>query len=166
MKNDPQLLYKVMRHFVGMQKIEVFDFLQKIEVLLLQASSPLTKTSIRDIMNKNIKPDNVTVHFTILSNGNLCYCIGSNDWLEIYKEQKTGIGKLCIFNAYYFKIKNPFSEIKRLTADNLLESFKNTKEEIEIIDFLRKHRITKKEKFIEKLLLLDVLNKNSKGIKN
>ncbi len=162
MKNQHQLLYKVMRHFVGMQRIDVFDLLFKIEILLSYTSKPLAKSSLKHIIEVNTDLLRNTNPFliTVLPNGNFCECVGVNDWLYIYKEQKKGIYKWKIFDTYYFKIKHPFSEIKKLTKKNLLEGFQDTSEEVDILDFLKKNRGAKKEKFIQNLLLLDIYNTN------
>ncbi len=158
MKNEQQLLYKVIQNFEGMQKIDVFDMLQKMEMLLFYISSPITKDSIREIMSVSFNKSQCfdTTRPTILPNGNFCECIGTNDWICIYKEQKKGIGRWNVFNTYYFKIKDPFFDIKRLTKEDLLESLRDTAEEIEIIDFLRKNRSANKEEFIKRLLLLNL----------
>ncbi len=149
-----------MRQCVGMQRIDVLDLLLKIEILLSYSSGPLTKNQIKYLIeiDKGVKEDLDTYSFTTLPNGRLCKCIGTNDWLYIYKEQKKGIYKWKIFDTYYFKIKHPFSKIAKLTKKNLLESFQDTSEEVDIRDFLTKNRSIKKKKFIRKLLKVNLHN--------
>ncbi len=141
-----------------MQNIEVLDLLFTIEVLLSYTSGPLTQKSIKNMVEMSTALDKGASFASgfMLPNGNFCTCIGTNDWLFIYKEQKKGIYKYKMFDTYYFKIKDPFFEVQKLTEDNLLESFQNTAEEVDIHDFLRKNRGVKKEQFIKKLLCLDL----------
>ncbi len=158
MKNEHQFFYKIMRYFEGMQKIDVLDILHEMEILLLHAASPITKDNIRKVISYNIKKDQKfnSFTFTILPNGNFCQRVGTNDWLSIYLEQKRSIYSWSIFDTYYFRIKHPLSKIQKLTKRNLLESFQNTSEEVEILDFLRKNKSFKGKKFIKKLLLFNV----------
>lgn len=156
MKNEQQQLYTLMQHFIGMQKIEVLDLLQELEILLFEVSSPVTKTAIREAVLSNTKTKNTTdgFLFTILPNGNFCNCIAQNDWLYLYKEQRLGVYKYPIFDRYYFKLKNPFAEITLLTEENLKDSFINHDQEVEIHEFLRKNRRWNSKKRIRKLLAL------------
>ena len=41
MKTHQQRLYKILSHFEGMSKLDAFDLLHKMEVLLFYAKSPL-----------------------------------------------------------------------------------------------------------------------------
>ncbi len=158
MKKEYELLYKVVKNFEGMQKIDVFDMMHKLEILLFYAPSPVTRESIKNIINADIDEnyDIDPFHFTLLPNGNFCNFIGSNDWIHIYKEVKKGIGKLSMFDSYYFKTKHAPLELVKLTKCNLLENFKSTAEEVDILDFLNKNHNIKKSVFIDKLLLLDL----------
>jgi len=92
MKQEHQLLYKVMRNFEGMQKIEAFDLLHRMEVLLFYAKSPLQLDHIKQIITDGIQQGSDIAFdpfgFTILPNGNFCEFEGSNEWIHIYKEKK------------------------------------------------------------------------------
>ena len=157
MKKEHQVLLKVMKNFEGMNKLDVLDMLQKIEVLLFYASSPINKYSIKCIIeadldqNKNIDP----FHFTILPNGNFCEFVGSNSWLHLYKEQRRGIFRFSIFDRYYFKTKYAPLELLRLTKRNLLENTENTAKEDTIKTFLKKHKPNQKEVHSGNLVLLN-----------
>ncbi|WP_299187680.1 hypothetical protein [uncultured Aquimarina sp.] len=155
MKEEQQLLYKVMRNFEGMQKIEVFDLLHRIEVLLFYAKSPLRAGHIRRIINSDVNQKGKLdpFGFTILPNGNFCEFEGSNDWIHIYKEVKEGFSKCNPFTTYYFKTKYAPLELLKLTKKNLLENVHNTPHEIEIATFLSVHTISKKDSQGDLLLL-------------
>ncbi len=157
-RNEHQLLYKVLQHFDGMQKIDVFDLLHKIEVLLFYASSPLEQKDIIQIIqaDRETSCDSCPFEFTMLPNGNICQFVGASDLPHIYKEQKRNFGFNSIFEAYYFKTKYEPLILTKLTKKNLLKSVKDTAEEIEILEFLGKNKITKKDKNTKRILLLDL----------
>lgn len=161
-KQEHAQLFKVMRTFEGMNKLDVFDILHKIEVLLFYTKSPITKEGIAKIINNEMNPDNYKdkdvdpLHFTILPNGNFCEFVGSNNWLHIYKEQKKGILRYGLFDTYYFKTKYAPLELSKLTKKNLLEYLENTPEESKVIRFLKSHKVNKKDVITGKLLLLDI----------
>lgn len=156
MKKEQQHLYKIMRHFEGMQKIEVFDLLHKMEVLLFYAKSPLKSSQIRKIITTHLYEESEIdpFEFTILPNGNFCEFEGRNDWIHIYKETKRGIGKLNPFTTYYFKTKYAPLELLKFTKKNLLESVEKTKHQEIVKNFLSTHKITKKDKKTNNKLLL------------
>ena len=153
-----QLVYKVMQHFEGMQKIEVFDLLHRIEILLYYTKSPINNTQIRQIISSNIGQENGIdpFGFTILPNGNFCEFVGSNDWIHIYKEVKRGFGSWNPMTTYYFKTKYAPLELLKLTNKNLLENIHNTDHEIHLAKFLATHKISKKDRVTGKLLLLEI----------
>ncbi|WP_108802138.1 hypothetical protein [Aquimarina sp. Aq107] len=155
MKQEQHLLYKVMRHFEGMQKIEVFDLLHRMEVLLFYAKSPLKAEHLKQIITSDIdqESDVDPFGFTILPNGNFCEFEGSNDWIHIYKEVKRGFSKCNPFTTYYFKTKYAPLELLKLTKKNLLENVHNTPHEIEIAVFLSVHAISKRDSQGNLLLL-------------
>ncbi|WP_027394092.1 hypothetical protein [Aquimarina latercula] len=155
MKQEQQLLYKIMRNFEGMQRIEVFDLLHRIEILLYYAKSPLKLDHLKRIITSDMDQESAVdpFGFTILPNGNFCELEGSNDWIHIYKEVKQGFSKCNPFTTYYFKTKYAPLELLKLTKKNLLENVHNTPHEIEIATFLSVHTISKKDSQGDLLLL-------------
>ncbi|KAA1245783.1 hypothetical protein [Aquimarina sp. RZ0] len=158
MKNENYSLYTIMQHFEGMQKIEVFDLLHKMEILLFYTSSPITKDGIIQVINSGLdgSRDVDPFQFTILPNGNFCEFIGSNDWLHIYEENKRGWMKWSPFSTYYFKTKYAPLELLPLTKKNLLDNLKGTAEEAKVVRFLKQHRISKKDPHTDTLLALNL----------
>ncbi|WP_010181351.1 hypothetical protein [Aquimarina agarilytica] len=158
MKSEHHLLLKVMKNFEGMNKIDVFDMLQKIEVLLFYASSPITKYSIKSIIEADLdqKKDVDPFHFTILPNGNFCEFKGSNAWLHLYQEKRRGIFRFSLFNRYYFKTKYAPLELLILNKRNLLENIENTPLESKVKIFLKKHRPAEKDAITDRFLILDL----------
>lgn len=158
-KSEHAQLFKVMRNFEGMNKLDVFDILHKIEVLLFYSKSPITREGITKIINAEMeeRKDEVDpLQFTILPNGNFCEFVGSNSWLHLYKEQKKGVFRYSLFDTYYFKTKYAPLELSKLTKKNLLEYIDDTPEEAQIQHFLKSHRITKRDVVTGKLLLLEL----------
>ena len=157
MKKEQQLLYNIMRHFEGMQKIEVFDLLHRMEVLLFYTKSPISNTEIKQIITSNMdqEHDIDPFGFTILPNGNFCELEGSNDWIHIYKEVKRGFAAWSPITTYYFKTKYAPLELLKLTKKNLIENVENTPIASEIQDFLKTNKVTKKDPQ-GKILLLSI----------
>ncbi|WP_299224209.1 hypothetical protein [uncultured Aquimarina sp.] len=155
MKQEQQLLYKVMRNFEGMQKIEVFDLLHRMEVLLYYVKSPLQSDHLKRIISSDMDQESIVdpFGFTILPNGNFCEFEGSNEWIHIYKEVKRGFSRCNPITTYYFKTKYAPLELLKLTKSNLLENVQNTPHEIEISAFLIAHNISKRDSQGNLLLL-------------
>ena len=155
-ENKEQLLLKVMKNFEGMNKLDVFDMLQKIEVLLFYVSSPITKLSIKSVIEADLdqKKDVNPFHFTILPNGKFCKHVGANDWLSIYKEQKKGLFSYKLFDAYYFKTVYSPLKIHKLTNKNLKRSLAGTPKENSIKLFLSFTHCRKRRKDNGKFYIL------------
>lgn len=149
-----------MQLFEGMNKLDAFDVLHKIEVLLFFAKSPITKEGIINIMNTEMDIGNDSVddplHFTILPNGSICELVEHNTYLHIYKKQRRGILKYIFFDLYYFKTKHAPLELLKLNKRNLLQQLENTPEEKRIKQFLQKNYAYKKDNITKRLLILDV----------
>ncbi|RZS99460.1 hypothetical protein [Aquimarina brevivitae] len=158
MKQNYKQLYKIVTQFEGMPKIEVFDILHKIEVLLYYAPGPLTRTTIKNLLDAEVVTDQEIdpFHFTILPNGNFCEFIDSNSWLHIYKEQKRGLWRLPVFDTYYFKTRYAPLELVQLTRNNLITHLENKWEETSVRAFLDKHHPTDRDKHTGKFLVLRV----------
>ncbi|WP_299243576.1 hypothetical protein [uncultured Aquimarina sp.] len=158
MKQEQQLLYKVMRNFEGMQKIEVFDLLHRMEVLLYYAKSPLQSDHLKRIISSDMDRESAVdpFGFTILPNGNFCEFIGSNGVLHIYKEVNRFLPDWPIFNSYHYKSKYLPLELKKLTRRNLLKSFEGKPYQEKIKDFLKMNKVTKKDLITNKMLLLNL----------
>ena len=158
MKNEYRILYKIAKNFEGMQKIEVFDVLHKMEVLLFYASSPVSKDNVRKILKSDIdnQSDIDPFYFTILPNGNLCEYIGSNNWLHIYQENNKFLPDWGLFRIYYFKTIHSPIQLKKLTKKNLQENVKGKYMEREVSNFLEKYTVTKRNRITNSLLLLEI----------
>jgi len=157
MTNQQKLLREIVKKFHGLNKIDAYELTHKLETLLFYASSPLNTTNLTQILTAEFTPSDEIdpFHFTILPNGNFCEFDGSNDWLHVYKENKRILPNWSIFNTYYFKTKFAPLELLKLTKKNLLENLHNTEKEEEIINFLKKNSLTKKDIITDKLLILE-----------
>lgn len=156
-KNDTQLLNKVLQNFEGMQKIDSFNLLHKIEVLLFYAKTPLTIENINEILDSSIDPLEIDpFQMCVLPNGNFCEFIGSNNWLHIYKEYRKGLDRLKIRPSYYYRTKYAPLELLKLTKKNISESVANTDIASEVALFLKNNKVTKKDIIANKILLLEV----------
>jgi len=145
MKNENQQLYKVLQHFEGMQKIDVLDLLHRLEVFLFELPSPITKRSLQKAMHNTIAQNLACDHYhrILLPNGDICNLVGANDWIYIYQKEQKRLLKLLGFTTYYFTTSRFSIQLKKLHHKNLHNAFKNTAEEVDILDFLQKNnRVT------------------------
>jgi len=140
-------LAKVLNEFEGLKKIEAFEMLSKLELLLFYAPNPIRFEELEGIKLSNFQK-NVDIdpfQFIPLHNGNFAQLVGCNHIMYIYKEHKKMMPNWLPIHTYYFKSKyNPLEAIK-LTKANILEVFENSHEEKGILAFLTKHSIKKND---------------------
>ncbi|WP_271782359.1 hypothetical protein [Aquimarina algiphila] len=160
MSKEHRIMRKMIKHFSGLNKLEAFDILQKMEVVLYYASSPLkTKDLEQIIVSGSKKGDEIDpFHFTFLPNGNLCEFVGSNEWLQIYQENNRFLPDWSMFRTYYYKTVYAPLELRKLTKNNLLKSLEGESNEQNVRRFLKNHRITKRDIITDRLLILDMLS--------
>jgi len=158
MEHQPKKIVPILKHFQGMNKIDAFNIIHKLEVLLYYLPNPINMNNVNpndiisEIENKKIDP----FHFSILPNGKPCEFVGQNDWLHIYKAHSTSIFSRYLINNYYFKTKYNPLELKKLTKKNLLHNLKDKSEEIKVVEFLLKYKVTKKNLITDKFLILSI----------
>ena len=157
MKDQNELLYEIVKKLNGLSKIDAYEITHKMETLLFYASNPLDIKNLEQILASDFDTtDEVDpFHFTILPNGNFCEFDGSNEWLHVYKENKRTLPNWSVFDTYYFKTKYAPLELVKLTKKNLLENVHGTEKEQEVLNFLKKHRVSKKDMITDKVLILD-----------
>ena len=78
---EHKILQKVLKQFDGMTKIDAFDLLQKIEVLLQGQSSPIQYEHLKMKMDKNFIQNAVVP----IGNSGYCYLVDSSHRLKIYE---------------------------------------------------------------------------------
>ncbi|RZS99145.1 hypothetical protein [Aquimarina brevivitae] len=158
MKNEHQLLLKVSENFEGMHNLDIFDLLHKIEMMLYYLPSPLHKAQLKQAIAVNLGSDREIdfFHFTILPSGNFYEFLTSNNWLQIYKEQKRALMRVFGIDIYYFKTKYAPLELLKLTRKNLLENQENTSEESAVKSFLEQYQPTGKDPVTNCFLLVKV----------
>ncbi|TSE03734.1 hypothetical protein [Aquimarina algiphila] len=158
MSKEYSTMLKVLKHFSGLNKLDAFDLLHKMEVTLFYASSPISTKNLKQIILSDIeKVDWIDpFHFTFLPNGNLCEFVGSNEWLQVYKEKNKFLPDWAMFRVYYFKTVYAPLELRKLTRKNLLGMIRGKDKEKEIQEFLKQHSITMTNKITNRLLLLDL----------
>ncbi|WP_281988861.1 hypothetical protein [Aquimarina aggregata] len=158
MKKDKEILYKIIEHFDGLDKITAYDLTHKLETLLFYADNPIRVKNLKTIIDSDIEDGHEIdpFHFTILPNGNFCEFMGYNSWLHIYKENKRLLPEWSIFDTYYYKTKYAPLELRKLTRKNLLDDIKDKSEEGNVRTFLKKCSLCKKNVITNKLLILEV----------
>ncbi|MEW7277568.1 hypothetical protein ABW636_03130 [Aquimarina sp. 2201CG1-2-11] len=158
MTNDKQILHEITKKIEGMNKLEAYEIIHKLETSLFYASSPIKYEDLKPVIDADIDPDHEidSFQFSILPNGNFCEFLGCNNYLHIYKENKKMVPDWPLFTTYYFKSKYAPLELIKLTKKNVLANFEGKPEEDKILSFLRKNSVNKTDTISRRLLILDV----------
>ncbi len=158
MTNDKQILHEIIKKIEGMNKLEAYEIIHKLETSLFYASSPIKYEDLKPVIDADIDPDHEidSFQFSILPNGNFCEFLGCNNYLHIYKENKKLVPDWPLFTTYYFKSKYAPLELIKLTKKNILANFEGKPEEDKIVSFLRKNSVAKTDTISRRLLILDL----------
>jgi len=146
MQNEYNIIRQIIQQFEGLQKIEAFDILHKLEVLLLHAKSPLQTKALEQIIQDTRAIDIASdpMQSELSPSGYYCECIGNNDWLYLYKEQPTGIRRLFL-TRYYFKTTFHPLQLQPFTKKQLRIATKGTPVATEVEVFLNLYSVMARE---------------------
>lgn len=149
---------EIMKQFQGLKKIEAFDIISKLEMLIFHAPNPLQFKDIDDKKFNYLQNINTIdpFHFTILPNGNFAELIGNNNFIYIYKEYRNILSKWSFLDTYYFTSKYFPTEFTKLTKKKILMHFEGKEEEQRIKSFIDINKASKTNPLSGKLLILDV----------
>lgn len=149
---EHKILQKVLKQFDGMTKIDAFDLLQKIEVLLHGQSSPIQYEHLKMKMNKNFIQNAVVP----IGNSGYCYLVDSSHRLKIYEFRSLlsvgFLGKTLYYNTTDDHKLLPF------TNENIKNTFDQTNLRYIIRQFLEENKVRKKNSKTKRLLLLELLD--------
>ena len=149
---EHKILQKVLKQFDGMTKIDAFDLLQKIEVLLQGQSSPIQYEHLKMKMNKNFIQNAVVP----IGNSGYCYLVDSSHRLKIYEFRSLlsvgFLGKTLYYNTTNNHKLLPF------TNENIKNTFDQTNLRYIIRQFLEENKVRKKNSKTKRLLLLELLD--------
>lgn len=152
-----KILFSIMKNFEGMSKIDSFDLIHKMEILLYYINGPVNLDDVKNIITSEVNSEEIDpFYFNILPSGNFCEFIGSNGVIHIYKEINRFLPDWHIFNTYHYKSKHFPLELKKLTRKNLLRSFEGKPYQEKIKKFLKKNKAAKKDTITNKMLLLNL----------
>ena len=149
---EDKILQKVLKQFDGMTKIEAFDVLHKIEVLLNGQQSPIQYEYLKMTLDKQFLKN------AILPIGNQGYCFLSDycQYLKVY-EFKPSTPISILGSSLYYSLSNK-QELIPLRNQNIKDSFKNTHLKYIIQQFLKDNNVKKRNSKTKRLLLLELLD--------
>jgi len=149
---------EIIKQFNGLKKVEAYDLMSRIELLLFYAPNPINFCDEQNILTTNRAKtiDIDPFQFTILPNGNFAKLMGNNDFIKIYKEHKSILPNWSIFNSYYFTSKYYPLEFLKLTKKNILSSIEAPEERKKLKYFLKENKVDKIDSTNKRLLILDL----------
>ncbi|WP_027392959.1 hypothetical protein [Aquimarina latercula] len=149
---EDEILQKVLKQFDGLAKIDAYDLLQKVEILLQGQKSPIEYRSIRKELDKQFfKNEMITI-----GKSGYCYLVDYCHFIKIYKF-KSAFFPFTTRNSFYYTLYHDY-KMKQLTNKNIIETFKNTHLRYVIHHFLKDNRVQKKNSKTNRLLLLELLD--------
>lgn len=149
---EDKVLQKVLKQFDGMTKIEAFDVLHKIEVLLNGQQSPIQYEYLKMTLDKQFLQN------AVLPVGNQGYCFLSDycQYLKVY-EFKPTIPINILGSSWYYSLSNK-QELIPLTNQNVKSTFSDTHLKYIIQQFLKDNNVQKRNSKTKRLLLLELLD--------
>lgn len=142
---------RIIKQLEGMSKIEVYDILQDIEILLNGQTSPISYEAIKNHQINAAIKNNVS---SLIDQG-YCYLIDSCQYLNVYCF-KSSLPKFLGGESTFFTLKGNYKIIP-LDNHHLKKTFEHTLLKKSIDQFLSKHRAQKKNPKTKRLLLLELL---------
>ncbi len=147
-----KIVQNITRQFDGMSKIEVYDILQKIESLLLDFSTPIQFTEIKNALEASSRKDNVTA----VDEYGYCYLEDECQYLKIYKI-KSLFSDFLGGESLYFTIPGQY-ELIHYDNRNIEEAFCNMHLAPIVSHFLKCNHAKKRNPKTKRLLLLELFD--------
>lgn len=149
---EDKVLQKVLKQFDGMAKVDAFDVLHKIEVLLNGLQSPIQYEHIKMKMDQNFLKNAVLP----IGKRGYCYLVDFSQHLKIF-EFKSLLSIDCLGKTLYFSTaKEP--KLLQLTNENIRNTFDNSSLKYIIRQFLEENHVKKRNSKTKRLLLLELLD--------
>lgn len=147
-----EILQKVLKQFDGLAKIDAYDLLQKVEILLQGQKSPIEYRCIRKELDQQFfKNEMITI-----GKSGYCYLVDYCYFIKIYKFRSVFF-PITTSNNLYYTLYHDY-KMKRLTNRNIIETFQNTHLRYVIHHFIKDNNVSKKNSKTKRLLLLELLD--------
>ncbi len=147
-----EILQKVLKQFDGLTKIDAYDLLQKVEVLLQGQKSPIEYQCIKNELSKQF----FNKEMIAIGKSGYCYLMDYCHFIKIY-EFRSVFFPFTTRNNLFYTLSQDY-KMKRLTNKNIIETFENTHLRYVIDYFLKDNRVHKKNSKTNRLLLLELLD--------
>lgn len=150
--HEEKVVQNVVKQFDGMSKLEAYDILLKIEMLLQDFSTPIQfkeiKKSIDDLYRKE--------HITAIDTYGYCYLEDQCQYMKVYKIKS--LFPACFGGeSLYFTVRGEF-ELTSYTNQNIEDAYNNTHLEAIVSDFLQNSNAKKRNPKTKRLILLELLD--------
>ena len=147
-----EILQKVLKQFDGLAKIDAYDLLQKVEILLQGQKSPIEyRCVIKELDKQFFKNEMITI-----GKSGYCYLMDYCHFIKVY-EFRSAFFPFTKRNNLYYTLYHDY-KMKRLTNKNIIETFENTHLRYVIHHFLKDNQVQKKNSKTNRLLLLELLD--------
>ncbi len=149
-----QIIQNVFKQLNGLEKIEIYDILLKIETMLMDFKSPIQYEEIKkQIENTSIKTNICAIDDYRYG---YCYLYDHCQYIKIYKI-KTLLPNFLGGEEIYFI--TPWQlRLLDYTKDNLQMTFTESHLEAIVLDFLKKHSPKNKNPVTGRLRFLELLD--------
>ncbi|WP_299242999.1 hypothetical protein [uncultured Aquimarina sp.] len=151
LNHKDKTILNVIRQLEGMQKIDAYDTLHKIEELLLHQKSPIEYNEVEKFQ-KNLSIKNNVIH---IENNGYYYLEDSCFLMSVYKH-KSILPSLLTYEKYFFKLETQNS-LHSFNNKNVKQIFRNSKVYNDIIQFLRANNVKKRNVKTKRLLFIEFL---------
>ncbi len=150
--HEDQIIQNVFKQLNGLEKIEVYDMLLKIETMLRDFKSPIQYEEIKKQIENTSRKTNISA----VDSYGYCYLHDHCQYIKIYKI-KTLLPNFMGGEEIYFI--TPWQlRLLDYTKDNLQITFAESHLEAIVLDFFKKHSPKSKNSVTGRLLLLELLD--------
>ena len=145
------IIQNVFKQLDGLEKIDIYDILLKIETMLMDFKSPIQYEEIK----KQIENNSIN-NISAVDGYGYCYLYDHCRYIKIYKI-KTLLPDFLVGEYMYFI--TPWQlKLMEYTKENLKDFFKGNHLEAITLDFLKKYPPKSKNPVTGRLLLLELLD--------
>ncbi|WP_438710233.1 hypothetical protein ACSTS3_14175 [Aquimarina muelleri] len=150
--HQDQIIQNLFKQVNGMEKIEVYDMLLKIETMLRDIKSPIQYDEIKKRIENTSKKSNVSA----VDSSGYCYLYDQCQYIKIYKI-KTLLPNF-LGGEYLYFITPWQLKLMEYTKDNLQSTFAETHLEAVMSVFLQRDKVKSKNPVTGRLRLLELLD--------
>ncbi|MEW7278826.1 hypothetical protein ABW636_09535 [Aquimarina sp. 2201CG1-2-11] len=149
---EDKIILDVLKRFDGMHKIDAYDILHKIEIVLADLGSPIAYNSIKKKLEITQTKNNIVA----INKGGYCYLEDHCHFISVYRIKSvfpTFLGG----SGLFFTTREQYRLIP-YTDKEVRKAFDTTHIKIIVCNFLNHHTAKKRNPKTKRLLLLELFD--------